>query len=187
MTSQWPDNCDASTWKVISNSLSVLFTVIFTAGRVRKNVNLRYLDKSTDLFVRNWIQSNISVRLQPYDLDAGLKSKSGSGLTKQRLNLQTDLCGSKWQEIVTSLWKLVIHRHSIHRAEDKPSKSTSNNIMTCPLGNDTRSSVAAVNWWLVTICDANLRGTGPYYLSSPQMFTVESIFSMLQGNFCSDL
>ena len=34
MTSQWPDNCDAITWIVISNSF--LFTAIFTAGRVRK-------------------------------------------------------------------------------------------------------------------------------------------------------
>ena len=34
MTSQWPDNCDTNTWQVISN-LSILFTAIFTAGRVR--------------------------------------------------------------------------------------------------------------------------------------------------------
>ena len=37
MTSQWPDNCDAITWIVISYSLKInfLFTAIFTAGRVR--------------------------------------------------------------------------------------------------------------------------------------------------------
>ena len=37
VTSQWPDNCDAITWIMISNSLDiVLFTAIFTAGCVRK-------------------------------------------------------------------------------------------------------------------------------------------------------
>ena len=37
MASQWPNNCDANTWQVISNSLDInLFTAIFTAGRVRK-------------------------------------------------------------------------------------------------------------------------------------------------------
>ena len=35
MTSQWPDNCVAITWIVISNSLDMsLVTAIFTAGRV---------------------------------------------------------------------------------------------------------------------------------------------------------
>ena len=37
MTSQWPDNCDAIMWIVISNtiSISILFTMIFTAGHAR--------------------------------------------------------------------------------------------------------------------------------------------------------
>ena len=36
MTSQWPDHCDANTWQVISNRwISILFTAIFTTGRVR--------------------------------------------------------------------------------------------------------------------------------------------------------
>ena len=39
MTSQWPDNCYASTWKVISNSLDIDFIHgdIFTVVRVRKS------------------------------------------------------------------------------------------------------------------------------------------------------
>ena len=37
MTSQWPDNCDAITWIVlyVTGWISILFTAIFTAGRVR--------------------------------------------------------------------------------------------------------------------------------------------------------
>ena len=40
MTSQWPDKCDAITWIVISNSIDILFTAIFTAGRLGRNVSM---------------------------------------------------------------------------------------------------------------------------------------------------
>ena len=40
MMSQWPDNCDAVTWKVISNSLDIDFIYGDIHGRTCKNVYL---------------------------------------------------------------------------------------------------------------------------------------------------
>ena len=40
MTSQWPDNCDANTWQVISNSLHIDFIHDDIHGRSCKNISL---------------------------------------------------------------------------------------------------------------------------------------------------
>ena len=46
ITSQWPDNCDASTWQVISNSLDIDFIHSDIHGRSCKNWFLRHVIQS---------------------------------------------------------------------------------------------------------------------------------------------
>ena len=54
MTSQWPDNCDANTWQVISNSLDIDFIHDDIHGRSCKNIHLymvkQFKIESSDIF-----------------------------------------------------------------------------------------------------------------------------------------
>ena len=70
LTSQWPDNCDAITWIVISNS----FTVILTTGRVKTN-NCVYTQASISLCCR----SPASPRLVPMYLRPSPSPAGGTG------------------------------------------------------------------------------------------------------------
>ena len=50
MMSQWPDNCDTITWKVISNSLDIDFIHGDIHGRSFKNIGLKTLLYSLEIF-----------------------------------------------------------------------------------------------------------------------------------------
>ena len=56
MTSQWPDNCDASTWKVISDSLDIDF--------IHANIHGRSCKKK--LFIQENAFESVVYKIHPF-------------------------------------------------------------------------------------------------------------------------